>query len=54
MAAGTILILGKLILTFGALIGLAAFELWRLRRGVRSKSPDAGASPGSITARLDP
>jgi len=44
VAAGTILILGKLILTFGVLIGLAVFDLWRLRREAPSGLRDASAS----------
>lgn len=32
MTGGEIMIIGKLLLTFGVLLGLPALELWRLRR----------------------
>jgi len=32
MSGGEIMIIGKLLLTFGLLLGLPALELWRLRR----------------------
>jgi len=32
MTGGEIMIIGKLVLTFGVLLGLPALELWRLRR----------------------
>jgi hypothetical protein len=46
MDNGEILILGKLLLTFGVLLGIPAWELWRLRRDRRRSGAGNGDGDG--------
>lgn len=46
MSDREIMIVGKLILTFGCLLGLPIWELWKLRRA--ASGPEAARDEGSV------
>lgn len=50
MTSGYILILGKLALTFGVLLGLPLFELWCLRRD-RRREPGVRDNADEVSPR---
>lgn len=54
MDGGAVMILGKLALTFGCLIGIPARELWCLRRERRAEAAQLPGAYGTEDARSRP